>query len=395
MQTYSVTTWGPATTAGYPKPVVGPLGKTQPPSYRVGNIAQDRRDARASLPTDERAKANYLLQQVLEYLAKKGYSRTEAMLRKESAHQDAEGRPIHGRAEDAGGDAYFRGYDLISRWIDNVLDIYKPELSRLLWPVFVYSLLTLVADFYPNDSKRFLDTYKEPFQKEHEDDLRALSTLRLPEHLQTNNIAQIYRNNKYRVTLSNMAFTTLIQFLEANERGGGSVITALINNSLHIVTVDRVAVGAERSLSKLLNKTSDQDVPPEDEGIPGHNPGSANTDRNAPPVLAKLALGPMPMEPELMEDVKAELQEHDAAHPPAPGRNTLVEEFEQRIKREPTDDVPSRDQIPFPPSLARDVAMEVQRVKENRDRFRIEGRTGGVGPGVSVTMFTFHNTFDR
>ena len=33
--------------------------------------------------------------------------------------------------------------------------------------------------------------------------------------------------------------------------------------------------------------------------------------------------------------------------------------------------------------------MEVQRIKENRDRFRIEGRSGGVGPGVSVTMFTF------
>lgn len=39
--------------------------------------------------------------------------------------------------------------------------------------------------------------------------------------------------------------------------------------------------------------------------------------------------------------------------------------------------------------------MEVQKIKENRDRFKIEGRTGGVGPGVSVTMFTFHNTFDN
>lgn len=41
--------------------------------------------------------------------------------------------------------------------------------------------------------------------------------------------------------------------------------------------------------------------------------------------------------------------------------------------------------------------MEVQKVKENRDRFKIDGRdgrTGGVGPGLSVTMFTFHNTFD-
>jgi transcription initiation factor TFIID subunit 5 len=100
------------------------------------------------------------------------------------------------------------------------------------------------------------------------------------------------------------------------------------------------------------------------------------------------------MEADLMEDVKAELTELDTANPPAAGQDSLLDVFEQRIKREPLDDVPGRDVLPFPPSTARDVAMEVQKVKENRDRFRIEGRTGGVGPGLSVTMFTFHNTFD-
>jgi transcription initiation factor TFIID subunit 5 len=48
--------------------------------------------------------------QVLEYLGKKGYNRTEAMLRKESAHQDAEGRPIITRAEESGGAKYARAF---------------------------------------------------------------------------------------------------------------------------------------------------------------------------------------------------------------------------------------------------------------------------------------------
>ena len=48
--------------------------------------------------------------QVLEYLGKKGYNRTEAMLRKESAHQDAEGRPITTRAEESGGAKYARAF---------------------------------------------------------------------------------------------------------------------------------------------------------------------------------------------------------------------------------------------------------------------------------------------
>lgn len=39
--------------------------------------------------------------QVIDYLAKKGYSRTEAMLRMESANQEIDGRPLPPLGEDA------------------------------------------------------------------------------------------------------------------------------------------------------------------------------------------------------------------------------------------------------------------------------------------------------
>jgi hypothetical protein len=52
---------------------------------------------------------------VLEYLSKKGYNRTEAMLRVESATQDIEGRPLIPRAEDAGGAKYGKGFGMITR----------------------------------------------------------------------------------------------------------------------------------------------------------------------------------------------------------------------------------------------------------------------------------------
>lgn len=41
-----------------------------------------------------------LNQIVIEYLSKKGYSKTEAMLRVESAHTDHEGRPIFSNLDD-------------------------------------------------------------------------------------------------------------------------------------------------------------------------------------------------------------------------------------------------------------------------------------------------------
>ena len=52
---------------------------------------------------------------VIEYLNKKGYSRTEAMLRAESAHTDKEGRPIRAAAaaaveEDKKPEKFIKGF---------------------------------------------------------------------------------------------------------------------------------------------------------------------------------------------------------------------------------------------------------------------------------------------
>jgi transcription initiation factor TFIID subunit 5 len=279
--------------------------------------------------------------------------------------------------------------------VDDSLEAYRPELVRLLWPVFVHCVLNLASDYYPRDCEAFYQKFHARFLRGHPDDLRELSVIKLPEHLDAR-IAKVYRGSKYRLSITSMAFNVLLQFLEAKEAEGGSVIVALIHEHFHLVTIDRAAAGNERSLAAMLSRRGEEwDHPAEDEGIPGHNPGSANTDPNAPNVLARLVLGPLPMETELMEDVRDELAEEDAKNPPSPGLQPLSEVFEQMIKKEPNDDGPSREQVPLPPSLARDVSMEIQKVREHRDRFKIDPRSGGVAPGMSVCMYTFHNTFDR
>jgi hypothetical protein len=51
---------------------------------------------------------------VLEYLNKKGYSKTEATLRRESAAHGIDGKPLITRAEDAGGQKYFTAFSMAS-----------------------------------------------------------------------------------------------------------------------------------------------------------------------------------------------------------------------------------------------------------------------------------------
>jgi transcription initiation factor TFIID subunit 5 len=283
---------------------------------------------------------------------------------------------------------------LLESWVNDSLETYRPELVRLLWPIFVHCVLDLAADCYTKDLELFFKKHSSRFQREHEDELRQLQVITLPEHLEAS-IAKIFRENKYRLTLSSMTFNVLLQYLESREIEGGSVIITIIQLHLDIKTVDRARLGPELSLASMLARNGDDfDYPAEDEGIPGHNPGSSNTDSNAPTVLPKLSLGQLPMESDMSEDVEAGLEDEDAKNPPRSGEQSLVEVFQQKIKKEPMDDAPSREQVPLPPPMARDVAMEIQKIREHRDRFKIDPRTGGVTAGISVCMYTMHNTYD-
>ena len=62
---------------------------------------------------------------VIEYLVKKGYNRTEQMLRQESSNLDKDGKPIPERVEDLGTQKWTKAFQLLSNWVDSNLDIYK------------------------------------------------------------------------------------------------------------------------------------------------------------------------------------------------------------------------------------------------------------------------------
>ncbi|KAJ5718989.1 hypothetical protein N7493_007444 [Penicillium malachiteum] len=352
-----------------------------------------------SMPDQERTNREtrypHLTSTVIDYLAKKGYSRTEAMLRMESANQEIDGRPLPPMGEDS-RPKYKQGFDLLKAWVEDNLDLYKPELRRVLWPLFVYSFLNMVTSLWQQEAKQFFESSKNMFLPEHTDDIRNFEPISLPEHAQHNDLAVLYRSHKYRIVLSIPAYQNLLQFLESKEKEGGSVMNAILSSYCTVKTMERAADDRFSFATMLGQTSSDQSVPMEDEGIPGHHPGSAYTGDN--PAMAgtlpRLRLGKMPMEPTMEGDVRHELAQLDAMEPPPPGRNTLLNEFEQMIKREDDEESPNRTDVPFPPSTARDVGVEVKKVQEHRDRFQIPARTGGVAPGVSVCMFTLHNTYD-
>lgn len=255
----------------------------------------------------------------------------------------------------------------------------------------MYSYLELVDTRCSDKAKEFLDEFKDDFQHAHAADIKVLATITLPEHVEANESANRFKNIKYRIPVTDKAYGLIVGQMEKEAVNGGDLIMRLLNTHTKIETVNR-GVANPFSFSAIWDKDKSGPIDQaEIEGVPGAFEGT-RTDKR---LNARLKLGPIAMDPELQGEVRAELTLEDQRNPPAEGKTSLLDEFEQKIKREESQDGPTQAELPLPPSRARDVRNEVEKLKENRDRFRIEGRTGGVGPGVSVCMFTFHNNLGR
>lgn len=258
----------------------------------------------------------------------------------------------------------------------------------------MYSFLELVSNSYTEDAKVFLRDIGPHFQPAHADDLKTFSTVTLPQHVNENAVTKLYRENKYRIPLNQHATGDMFSFLERETEQGGAVIRHLL---VAYCQVDSTARGpiTPFSFEAVYRKSRNMELEEVDvnEGIPGVNIGLSNKDILDP--SAPLKLGLLPMDPDLRDDVRAELEEEERRKPPPFGKTSMLDEFDQKIKREESADAPSRADIPLPPSRPRDIMLEMQKVRENRDRFKIDGQTGGVGVPISACMFTFHNTLGR
>ncbi|OTB02584.1 hypothetical protein M426DRAFT_322510 [Hypoxylon sp. CI-4A] len=339
-----------------------------------------------------------LNQIVTDYLIKKGYRRTEEIFRQEVKDLDDTGKPKeNGESSNSNSTKirpagiYVTAFKHYETWVERGLDVYKFELSKLLWPIFVYAYLELVQQGSYTHAQAFMDELRGRFEKSHPDELKALSTITLAQHVKENALAKAYLENQYVIPISKSIIGNLFYFLERDTEQC-AILIDIIHTHCRVDSVDRGPI-EPFSFEAIYRRARNQELDEVDvqEGIPGVSVRSGLSNRNVLDNVAALKLGPLPMDPELRLDLEPELTEEDKLHPPREGLSTLTAEFNalHPIKRE--DDGPSRDNYPYPPSRARDVVMEIQKIREYRDRFRIDGRTGGTGPGVTVCMNTFHN----
>jgi transcription initiation factor TFIID subunit 5 len=254
-----------------------------------------------------------------------------------------------------------------------------------------------VSEHYQDEAKQLMEELKVRFEGVHRDEINTLSVVTLPKHVEENSMAALYLKHRYRIPLNQFVYGTLVHFLEKDREIGGDVILDILNERCSLEAMQRGPI-EPFSFEAIYRRARNLELDDLDaqEGIPGIANSAGLSNRDILDNKAALKLGPLPMDTDLRADVLAELDDEDKANPPHDGASSLVEEFNlmHPIKKE-AGDSPPQTNIPYPPSRARDVVVEMQKVRENRDRFRIDGRTGGVGPGISVCMFTIHNSLGR
>ncbi|EEB07980.1 transcription factor TFIID complex subunit Taf5- like [Schizosaccharomyces japonicus yFS275] len=331
---------------------------------------------------------------VLDYLSKKGYSRTEAILRLEASSVGAV--PEDQQDWHLGlPETYVQVYAALRDWIDSTLDMFKPELQKTLFPIFVHSFLDLITKSAISTAKVFFESFSQEHLILHGHDVHKLEDITSPADLEQNSVAALYRKHKYRLNFSQTTFGLLLHFLFENESNGSGIIIRLLNQYIDInIKSSTKHQGATKSTEQY------------DEGIPQHSEQLNEFNSQ------EIYLGRIPLSTEDEEALLKVLDNYDSqkgdesedvamdtvitqkAHDTqeetsikAPCR-PLREVYEDRKKRESAYGK-APESLPLPPLEVADLDAIACNLDDERNCIQFDKDA----KGPSVYMFSLHNSY--
>lgn len=136
-----------------------------------------------------------------------------------------------------------RGYSGLRTFVENSLDIHRPELGPLLLPLFVHSYLDLVLIGCRDAADHFLKRFASDHDAQYPTLVRWLASLRNPTHVAENETAKRWRSERYHVRLSERGWGLLLGWLqggglagstEGTEGRGRDRVLAIINERVKV-----------------------------------------------------------------------------------------------------------------------------------------------------------------
>ncbi|KZT72808.1 TFIID and SAGA subunit [Daedalea quercina L-15889] len=299
------------------------------------------------------------------------------------------------------------GFRELEAWVDGSLDMYRPEFRPILFPIFCHFYLDLIQHGFKEAALKFFSEFSPILSSSHASTLHHLSTLLLPIHVQNDELAQRFRNEKYTVRMSRSGFGLLVGWLTegvggeaagsgegfSGKRGkrGRAAVLRVVNNHLRFdvtsSTTTAVPDNAWEESTGLLASV----IPQASGSSTVTNAQSFNASKG------ELKLGMPVMSEELRAETDRALRDQ-ALVERDPGIHDDLKILYNRPTQE-TGGIPQTDLPPYPPSFRTiDMKREVEKVRDARKRIRLERTEVRTPQGVtknqplpSICAYTLHD----
>ncbi|KAL6345464.1 hypothetical protein AAG906_017184 [Vitis piasezkii] len=112
---------------------------------------------------------------------------------------------------------YHGGYSKLRSWTYSSLDLYKHELLRVLYPVFIHCFMDLVAKGHIQEARNFFNSFREDHEMMHLRDLQKLEGVLSPSHLEEMEFAHSLRQSKVSIKICQYSYELLLQYLHKTQ----------------------------------------------------------------------------------------------------------------------------------------------------------------------------------
>ncbi|KAL6960507.1 Transcription initiation factor TFIID subunit 5 [Sarracenia purpurea var. burkii] len=170
---------------------------------------------------------------VIAYLKKKGFRQTELAFQEEqqqhnkntssnssvNSHTEPDiAKHILSFTESENVPAqYHDGYSKLRSWTYSSLDLYKHELLRVLYPVFIHCFMDLVAKGHMQEARTFFNSFREDHEMMHSRDVQKLEGVLSPSHLEEMEFAHSLRQSKVNIKICQYSYELLLQYLHKTQ----------------------------------------------------------------------------------------------------------------------------------------------------------------------------------
>ncbi|XP_028548448.1 transcription initiation factor TFIID subunit 5 isoform X2 [Dendrobium catenatum] len=191
------------------------------------------------------------------YLKKKGFWQTERALHEEQSRLSSAPQSETALSRSERGPAlYHDGYSKLRSWAYGSLDLYKHELLRVLYPVFIHCFMDLVADGHMQEARAFFQTFREDHELMHLRDLQKLEGILSPSHLEDMDLARSLRHSKVSIKLCEYSYNLLLQYLQ---KAQSFTMLEVINEHINfeVSSVQPVSISDDSDVIALVGNSQD------------------------------------------------------------------------------------------------------------------------------------------